>query len=194
MVANSCANWEYTLRAASASFNRSLARWKVSRLGVGALTFCFTRSLVAGLSAGLDADALEAEAELSGISDFFRQVSPFLGMAFDSIGRTGFAIWEEDSLPENEISILLLPVASLFLFSFLVSVRTSFLMPSLNRAEIVCRISATRSSSRVFGGPLDRSFGVGPCRVGLAGAARVDLKLAMKLPMMVSSESLEVTW
>lgn len=104
-----------------------------------------------------------------------------------------FTIWEVDSLSEDEISILLLPVASLFLFSFLV-VRTSFLMASLNRAEIVCRISATRSSSRVFGGPLDRSFGVGPCRVGLAGAARVDLKLAMKLPMMVSSESLEVTW
>jgi hypothetical protein len=119
-------------------FENFLARCDVSLFDAGALTVCFTLSF-AVFSAGLeeDADALEAAADLSGISDFLRQVSPCLGIALASIGLTGLAMWEEDSLSEDEILICFLPVTSRLLFSFRVSVRTSFLMPSLKRTAIV---------------------------------------------------------
>ena len=142
-----------------------------------------------------EADEPEAAADVSGLSDFLRHVSPpLVGIALATIGLTGLAICDEDSLSEELISICLRPVASRFLFSLRVSDLTSFRIPCLKRSAMVCRIWSTRSSSRVLSGPRERSFGVGPSRGGLAEiSARAVLKLLRKFWMIFWSVSFSVT-
>jgi hypothetical protein len=163
------------------------------------LTFsgwCFDRLSRALLRRTFDwfggrADELRAAVE----GPFYRISSsilpPFLGIALAVIGETGFAICEEDSLSEALVSACLSPFSSRFLLSLPVSDRTSLRIPSLKRSAMVRRISSKRSSSRVLGGPRERSLGVGPSRGGLADVSARAVLLG-KFWMVFVSESLSV--
>lgn len=129
----------------------------------GVLTVCRVRSFaVFSAEPEAEADALEAVADFSGISDFFRRVSPLVGIALVTIGVTGLATWEEDSLSEELISICLLPFTSRFLFSLRVSERTSLLIPCLKRSAILTNFvdSIVFSCSGRTSGPVIRCWSI----------------------------------
>ena len=156
-----------TFLAATASLKSSLARVDVSRFAAEPLTGLRLSSLAED-SAGRDADALESDAvtELTVLTVLF--FWPFgggggAGIFLACIGITGCAM---DSLSDEEETSNVF-----FCFS------TDFFIEFLNLSRTSARSRSTRSSSEVFGGPRDRSFGVEVSRTGLVVLALAWRKL-----------------